>query len=1289
MKTFVFSLLLLAVTSTGASAGFDIGAFQIPSSTPFVSLTVTPTVINPGGSSTLAWAGANVSSCVGTGFSTGGATSGSLTVSPSVTTTYSINCDSGAATASATLTVAPAPTASLTALPTTISLGNSSTLTWSSTNATSCTGTNFSTSGTTSGSTSVSPTVTTVYGLSCTGTGGTATANATVTVTAGGTLVETIQLCSTSGSTVAANTPSPPMFPLWFKKGDIPSGQYPQLQATDGTPWPVTFINIKHWQSDGSMKGAGVLPGPFPKAVLAPTGILTGPVPIPTGCTVANVLNGGTAPLPSGLTAAQMYNENILVNVNGFSGALGAGLSFTGNWQAKLANDTHSIEEVDYGDGGGGRVYRVLSHLQSADFNHGQMEVYWYVQQLLNASGGLAGYRVLPRLTQPYYNLDTPAKDWRGIQTFNVQGGTGSPVTITPPFSPTNMGMLASGYLGGNTFTITGGVPSWCGSQPFVSTCKIPGYVTTTGTLPTGLSANTIYCGSIDDHLNFVPCGNAFSPVPTITDGGSVGSTTTFHPIPVLQHFGTLWGADANGKYLYFQGSGTVATDAPIRVVGNPVYDQSTHVWPPYNMSLNPPPNANDATFYLRSTPVAFDLMETGDIPTHLDGGGERDPIGIRTGYCAKWFYNRGIIDDKTVRVLGLESSLFSNSIRDFTTHGLLNLGDPSKSYTGMSSATNSYTSTSLASTFKWGFAIADFGAGGPLPAHGGQSILIDSNDTSHMPDLAGCAYLATGEPQYLDLQAEWANDGIYTKDTSWRNTTLNSINYYGITTYYAPDAFREMIWGLRPMIDADSWWPDTDPAGTQLGAYFHYQEQQNTSFMNAVVPLESTAWARNNCYWMPPSYPARDSWMLNYVNNVLVNAYNSDEDSNAFIMLQCNATWYQHVLSAFSSEYLLHNISEYPFDVANVGNPVTLFRGDPASFTCSSGTVTMTATPPHLGLYTGQIIAVNATGYTGNQTITRTGVDTATFAATCAGSVSGNFNPVAQLNASDDTFGSDQTDVNLDYIYWLSGTPGSFSLRYYDYSAGSGPGGNSWNPTNGDKFIFKPLAGLQAGVVPGGLLFAQPYYTVNTHFGQIANSTWNSGILTVNTSGAHGITLGTTVSMGITGNAGGMNLNCVITTTTQFTCPLGSDPGPSAGGNINYNTSQLSDSKGGTPLAITDTNNMLHNFSVIPANPPASYWVDYPGNADYPANAWGAANAMKASGITGLDTYIAAVEARLLGQQTYFGNGSGTTWNTPPSTRAGTFFQTSPKNAMQSTFGSGTPPTPPSSPGGHRLMFH
>jgi hypothetical protein len=76
------------------------------------------------------------------------------------------------------------PTAKLTSNPTSVTSGQNSTLTWSSTNATSCTGTGFSTGNAVSGSVGVSPTASTTYTVSCANGGTRATANTTVKVTA-------------------------------------------------------------------------------------------------------------------------------------------------------------------------------------------------------------------------------------------------------------------------------------------------------------------------------------------------------------------------------------------------------------------------------------------------------------------------------------------------------------------------------------------------------------------------------------------------------------------------------------------------------------------------------------------------------------------------------------------------------------------------------------------------------------------------------------------------------------------------------------------------------------------------------------------------------------------------------------------------------------------------------------------------------------------------------------------------------------------------------------------------
>ncbi len=77
-----------------------------------------------------------------------------------------------------------APSVSLSASPTTITSGQSSTLTWTSTNATSCTASGGWSGSklTTGGSENVSPTSNTTYTLTCTGPGGTTPASATVTV---------------------------------------------------------------------------------------------------------------------------------------------------------------------------------------------------------------------------------------------------------------------------------------------------------------------------------------------------------------------------------------------------------------------------------------------------------------------------------------------------------------------------------------------------------------------------------------------------------------------------------------------------------------------------------------------------------------------------------------------------------------------------------------------------------------------------------------------------------------------------------------------------------------------------------------------------------------------------------------------------------------------------------------------------------------------------------------------------------------------------------------------------
>jgi hypothetical protein len=169
---------------------------------PTVTLSASTTTITAGSSATLKWSSKNAAVCSGSGGWSGNqGTSGSVSVAPKSTTTYGLSCSSSSgssAEASTKITVntqvvapTPAPTVTLTASQTSIKSGGTSTLTWTSKNADSCTATGgWSGAQADSGTQSVSPASDTTYTLSCSGAGGTTQVSTTVdvtTATAGGT----------------------------------------------------------------------------------------------------------------------------------------------------------------------------------------------------------------------------------------------------------------------------------------------------------------------------------------------------------------------------------------------------------------------------------------------------------------------------------------------------------------------------------------------------------------------------------------------------------------------------------------------------------------------------------------------------------------------------------------------------------------------------------------------------------------------------------------------------------------------------------------------------------------------------------------------------------------------------------------------------------------------------------------------------------------------------------------------------------------------------------------------
>ena len=187
-KYFAAITLLFLMIACGGGSGND-GAPVLGN--PTISLAASPSTIATNTNSTLSWTVTDATSCTASGGWTGSknATSGSeVSASLTADTTFTLACTGagGTTTDSVTVTVgSPLPTVALTATPTSIDYNATSTLSWTVTNATSCTasdgwtGSKNATSGTEE---SASLTADTTFTLTCTGDNGQVADSVSVTV---------------------------------------------------------------------------------------------------------------------------------------------------------------------------------------------------------------------------------------------------------------------------------------------------------------------------------------------------------------------------------------------------------------------------------------------------------------------------------------------------------------------------------------------------------------------------------------------------------------------------------------------------------------------------------------------------------------------------------------------------------------------------------------------------------------------------------------------------------------------------------------------------------------------------------------------------------------------------------------------------------------------------------------------------------------------------------------------------------------------------------------------------
>jgi plastocyanin len=185
------SSFTLTCSGPGGTRSDNVTVQVLEPSAPTVSLAASRTSIDEGDSLTLNWSSTDTTSCSASGAWSGSrASSGTSTVGPlTSSSTFTLSCsgDGGSASDSVTVDVTPTPVdppvVALNLASGSINAGETTTLSWSASNATGCTAAGaWSGSRSTTGSVSVSPNSTSTYSLTCTGDGGSDTASTTLNV---------------------------------------------------------------------------------------------------------------------------------------------------------------------------------------------------------------------------------------------------------------------------------------------------------------------------------------------------------------------------------------------------------------------------------------------------------------------------------------------------------------------------------------------------------------------------------------------------------------------------------------------------------------------------------------------------------------------------------------------------------------------------------------------------------------------------------------------------------------------------------------------------------------------------------------------------------------------------------------------------------------------------------------------------------------------------------------------------------------------------------------------------
>lgn len=257
----------------------------------------------------------------------------------------------------------------------------------------------------------------------------------------------TANLVKTDASTISANF-IPPLTYQGFRKGDLPCAQpgfagcpaqqCPSMQLSGGTVLSYSWGGQVYW-SDGSLKGARFLPR-IPNSLSGAAG---------TTLAILYKTNG-TCPSASARTLTEVYAAGISTSVVGAD-------QLSGTWAANLTNDAFNRKQTVFLDGDVGKGFTVVTDFTQSGAAHGQLEDWNYVLALTDSGGGLYGFRHLSRISQPWYDVNSPAKDFRTFTSMAVNwtGGGGGTYNPLQAYAPITVSGFEAGQPAAPTLSTT------------------------------------------------------------------------------------------------------------------------------------------------------------------------------------------------------------------------------------------------------------------------------------------------------------------------------------------------------------------------------------------------------------------------------------------------------------------------------------------------------------------------------------------------------------------------------------------------------------------------------------------------------------------------------------------------------------------------------------------------------------------------------------------------------------------------------------------------------------------